>query len=134
MIPLLLQAKKRSRSLFEASQDRYDNNPKCIHLFVGVPEEEPTLECATDSLHFALGWVISGSMDSSDSVYPDSVLVGLDQDLSRRRIWNLMFKGKPVPTPEEGAVDKYFGILSHLFDEENAGEILDEILREVKGK
>lgn len=54
----------------------------------------------------------------------------LDDSETRLRLWKLFFPGKPFQGPEDGAVQKYFGLFDKRIKKEHSEDTLDEILKE----
>lgn len=132
---MVLESAKHTRNLFEISQDKSDNNLECIHTYLDDSPEETNFECRTDEIDFAITWTSPVTLDtSSESSFINQEQGSVDEDLSRRRIWKLIVKDKPVPDPEDDAIEKYSGILNQLFDDEDDSDILIDILQELRGK
>ncbi|MHA1137259.1 MAG: hypothetical protein ACTSSE_12305 [Candidatus Thorarchaeota archaeon] len=132
-----LENEKRSRSLMEVIPSQFDNNPSCIHLSKAESETEPSFDCTTDLEHYSVDWTRFDSIDISDPISEVPPLLDRNGDFSKHRIWNRMFKNSLVPKPQDGAVEESFGILTEFLEvrnDEEVSDILDDIIREVKGK
>lgn len=54
----------------------------------------------------------------------------LDDSETRLRLWKLFFPNKSFQEPEDGAVQKYFGLFDKRIKKEHSKDTLEKILRE----
>ncbi len=131
---VLRQTEGGLHPIHEVEPDKSTNNPDCVWVSIGLPDQEKVLDCSTDSQYSLFKWTIWATTDSS--VVPDTapLLVDFGDGSGRERVWKRMFPDTPVPNQDKNGVDACFGILTDIFgDEAELGETLDQILREVKG-
>jgi hypothetical protein len=110
------------------------NDIFCSFVFIGETEEEQ--DCPTDAFEWIRGHAVPLPQFSTQPVSDTKLLPDLQaMDHDRYRIWSRLFKDRPIPIPTEGAVDECFGALNKSFPSGDEGaSILEEVMREIKGK
>jgi len=113
--------------------DSSTGDDRC-HLLIFPAQESVGIDCRTDwiipTLCRSASFDISSTMLERCSISPSPKVIS-----GRALLWKRLFPERPLPDAYEGAVDDCYGFLSNVLPVGNDDEeVLDRLLREVKGK